>query len=709
MKKNWICILTICGLLTACNAKKAADNPEPQNTEIAAKSEGIDGLTDEQVAEGRDCENATTMTRFVACANEALRRTVSASEQMNWAYMTNINAETEAAVTKSETELMAERSKLMEAANKFKASDAQNDDELRQWNKIRTDTTQPPPKDPAKRERLAEISAKLMGYYGSAKSCDGAVCRDLGALSKVLETSRNPEEMKAAWLGWHNAFDSQKPLYQEFVSLANEGSRDIGFKDLSEVWLAGYDASSEEIRAQVNELWEELKPLYEQLHCYVRAKLAQTYGEDVVPLNKPIPAHLLGNMWAQEWNNIYSIVIPHPNAPNIDATPKIKETMQPIDIVHNVENFYTSIGFKPLPESFYTHSMFVKPADREVVCHASAWDLDTKGDVRIKMCIEPNLENLTTIQHEMGHIYYYLYYNDLPFVYQNGANDGFHEGIGDTVTLSMTPKYLKEIGLIESLPSDESCKTKKCAAAMVDTMTKMTINQQMQSALEKIAFLPFGLLIDEWRWRVFDGSIPPEKYNEAWWQLREELQGVSAPEPRDENHFDAGAKYHVPGNTPYLRYFLARVLQFQFHKALCDAAGHVGPLHECSIYQSKKAGEKLIAMLSKGSSQPWQKTLEEMTGSPKMSAAAMIEYYQPLIQYLKEQNQGRTCEFSFEKPIENKKAEKKVSQNAKVASDLKPPIPMKPMLSCYNRCTKEYYQVPSGSGCVNIVLCENDF
>ena len=294
--------------------------------------------------------------------------------------------------------------------------------------------------------------------------------------------------------------------------------------------------------------------------------------------------------------------------------------------------------------------VFVKPDDREVVCHASAWDLDTKGDVRIKVCIEPNLENLMTIQHEMGHIYYYLYYNDLPFVYQNGANDGFHEGIGDTVTLSMTPDYLRKIGLLDAEPSVGDCKDKeKCEAA--DQMKReMTINQQMQSALEKIAFLPFGLLIDEWRWQVFDGSVPPEKYNEAWWKLREELQGVSAPEPRDETHFDAGAKYHVPGNTPYMRYFLARVLQFQFHKALCDAAGFKGPLHECSIYQNKEAGAKLISMLSKGSSQPWQKTLEEMTGSPRMSASAMIEYYQPLMEYLNEQNKGRTCGFSFEKP-----------------------------------------------------------
>ena len=647
MKKQWITMVLVGGLLIGCNSKKTEQIQEvqPQIAEKAEAQQAAVELTDAQIAEGRDCERATTMSQFVACANEALRRIVSTSEHMNWAYMTNINPETEAALTKSETESMAIQSTLMEAANKFKASDAKDADELRQWNRIRTDTTQPPPKDPAKRARMAELSAKLMGYYGEAKSCEGEVCRDLGALSRVLETSRNPDEMKAAWIGWHNAFDSQKPLYQEFVSLANEGSRDIGFKDLSEVWLAGYDAPAEEIRAQVNELWEELKPLYIQLHCYVRAKLAETYGENVVPLDKPIPAHLLGNMWAQEWNNIYPLVMPYPDAPSIDATPKIKETMKPIDIVHNVEDFYKSIGFRPLPESFYEKSMFVKPADREVVCHASAWDLDTKGDVRIKMCIEPNLENLTTIQHEMGHIYYYLYYNDLPFVYQNGANDGFHEGIGDTVTLSMTPEYLHQIGLIDDLPNRELCQTKACFERRADKEWRMRVNQQMQSALEKIAFLPFGLLIDEWRWKVFDGSIPPEKYNEAWWQMRESLQGVSAPEVRDESHFDAGAKYHVPGNTPYLRYFLARVLQFQFHQALCNAAGHVGSLDSCSIYKSKEAGAKLISLLSKGASQPWQKTLEEMTGSPKMSAKAMLEYYEPLIRFLKQENKNRVCGF----------------------------------------------------------------
>lgn len=617
MKKS-LSLIAVAALLMACSSQ-----PAPQSA-----ADPVEAPVSEAPAPGV-CQSMSPMGQFLDQANITLTRLVSTSEQMNWKYMTDINAETEAALTESEGKMMAERSALIAAANAFQASDATCDDQLRQWTKLRTDTALPPPKDAEKQAKLAEISSKLIGYYGAAKACEGDKCMDLGALSDVLVKSSNPEEMKKAWIGWHNAFDSQKPLYQEFVTLGNEGAKDIGFNDLSEVWLAGYDAPAAEFQAEIKALWNELKPLYDSLHCYVRAKLSEKYGADVVPLDKPIPAHLLGNMWAQEWNNIYPIVVPYPDAPNLDATPKIKEKLTPVQMVETCEDFYESLGMRALPKSFYMNSMFTKPADREVVCHASAWDLDTKGDVRIKLCIEPNTENLMTIQHELGHIYYYLYYNHLPFVYQGGANDGFHEGIGDTLTLSMTPKYLQQIGLLDAF----------------ENSPESTINQQMQSALDKIAFLPFGLLIDEWRWRVFDGSVTPENYNAAWWKLREELQGVSAPETRDETHFDAGAKYHVPGNTPYLRYFIARILQFQFHKALCDAAGHQGPLHECSIYQSKAAGEKLAAMLSKGASQPWQKTLEEMTGSPKMSAAAMLEYYAPLKTFLDEQNQGKTCGF----------------------------------------------------------------
>ncbi|HEY4582132.1 MAG TPA: M2 family metallopeptidase, partial [Lysobacter sp.] len=235
--------------------------------------------------------------------------------------------------------------------------------------------------------------------------------------------------------------------------------------------------------------------------------------------------------------------------------------------------------------------------------------------------------DFTTIYHELGHVYYYLAYNKLPPLFQTGAHDGFHEAIGDTIVLGMTPAYLNRIGLADA-PQQSN---------------EALINAQMRMALAKVSFLPFGLMIDRWRWGVFDGSIKPEQYNKAWWDLKAKYQGVAPPTARGEEFFDAGAKYHVPGNTPYTRYFLSHVLQFQFYKSLCQASGHTGPLYECSFYANPEAGRRYWAMLSKGASQPWQKTFKEITGSDRMDASAVLEYFAPLQQWLKQQNEGKTC------------------------------------------------------------------
>jgi peptidyl-dipeptidase A len=396
------------------------------------------------------------------------------------------------------------------------------------------------------------------------------------------------------------------------------------------MWRARYDMTPEEFDAVAEKLWQQVKPLYDALHCHTRAQLAKKYGEDKVPAGKPIPVQLLGNMWAQQWNNIYDDLLkPYPAASIESADKQLKaQKWDSVRMTRSAESFYTSIGFQQLPETFWQRSMLVRPRDREVVCHASAWDMDPKtNDVRIKMCMNPTEEDLFTIYHELGHVYYYLHYNTLPNRFRTGANDGFHEAIGDTVNLSVTPAYLAKIGLISPVkPSGEA-----------------VINQQMKIALDKIAFLPFGRLIDLWRWKVFSGEIAPDHYNQAWWDLRKQYQGVAPPVARTEADFDPGAKYHIPANTPYTRYFLSFILQFQFHKALCDAAGYKGPLHECSIFGSKEAGEKFGQMLALGASQPWPDTLEKLTGSREIDAGAIIEYFQPLIAWLKEQNQGKQC------------------------------------------------------------------
>jgi peptidyl-dipeptidase A len=399
---------------------------------------------------------------------------------------------------------------------------------------------------------------------------------------------------------------------------------------MGDMWRAGYDMPPEQFEQDTDRLWQQVKPLYDDLHCYVRAQLQKTYGKDKVPDGKPIPAHLLGNMWAQEWSNVYPLVEPYKGVANLDVDAAM--AAQKWDATRTVktgEAFFTSLGFDPLPKTFWERSMLVKPRDREVVCHASAWDVTYSDDLRIKMCIRnpPTEEDLSTVHHELGHDYYFHAYYKLPLLYQAGANDGFHEAIGDALTLSMTPGYLKQLGLVSGVPNDD----------------KAVINVQMKNALAKVAFLPFSKLIDQWRWDVFSGKTAPADYNKAWWALRTRYQGVGPAVARTEQDFDPGAKYHVPANVPYTRYFLARLLQFQFYRSMCQAAGHKGPLHECSFYGSKEAGQRLWKMLSMGASKPWPDALEAMTGQRQMDGGALLEYFQPLQKWLKQQNQGKQC------------------------------------------------------------------
>jgi peptidyl-dipeptidase A len=505
---------------------------------------------------------------------------------------------------------------------------------------IKLGVSAPAPADAAKRSELADLGASLEAMYGEGKYCpkgktlikakaDEKGCFNLDDLSEVIATSRNYDEITEAWVGWHSVARPMRAKYQRFAELANEGARELGYDDVGVLWRSRYDMPAADFEQEAARLYAQVKPLYQALHCYAGQKLSEKYGRDKVPEGKPIPAQLFGNMWAQQWNRVYDDLLkPYPKASIESADKQLKaQHWDAVRMTKSAENFYQSIGFPALPPPFWERSMLVRPRDREVVCHASAWDMDDKDDVRIKMCMRPVEEDLFTIYHEMGHVYYYIWYANQPPLFQDGAHDGFHEAIGDSVNLSVTPDYLHKIGLVSAVkPSKEA-----------------VINQQMKMALDKVAFLPFGKLIDEWRWGVFSGKITPANYNKAWWELREKYQGVAPPVARSEQDFDPGAKYHIPGNTPYTRYFLSFILQFQFHKALCDAAGFKGPLNECSIAGSKEAGAKYAEMLKLGASQPWPDTLEKLTGTRRMDASAIIEYFKPLEGWLDEQNKGRTC------------------------------------------------------------------
>jgi peptidyl-dipeptidase A len=566
---------------------------------------------------------------FVKRYNDEGARLALEGAKAAWVQQTHITEDTQFLAGKAQERWLTWRGGMIEESKRFTGLSLAGD-EARAIALIKTSVTMPAPRDPAKVAKLADISTKLESMYGTGKYCKGKDCRDLEALMKVMAKSRNYDELLDAWTGWRSVGPAMKPLYQEFASLMNEGAGELGFADTGALWRGGYDMSSDEFEAEVERLWQQVKPLYEQLHCYVRAKLGEKYGKDKVPDNGPIPAHLLGNMWGQEWNNIYDVVQPYPfGTSKVDIDGALEtQGYTALQMVKSAESFYTSLGLVPLPKSFYERSLFVKPPDREVVCHASAWDIDSPNeDLRIKMCIDPSEEDLVTIYHELGHIYYYEYYRNLPFIFQSGAHDGFHEAIGDALTLSMTPAFYEKIGLAKAQQDGE----------------QTLINQQMKLALEKIAFLPFGKLIDQWRWQVFSGKVKPSQYNAAWWKLREQYQGIAAPVKRTEEHFDPGAKYHIPANTPYTRYFLARILQFQFHRALCQAAGQKGPLHACSIHGSAQAGSKLSAMLSMGQREPWPNALEKLTGARTMDASAIIDYFAPLMTWLEKENKSRTC------------------------------------------------------------------
>ena len=506
-----------------------------------------------------------------------------------------------------------------------------NPETRRKLDLLKLNLTLPAPSDSAKSKELAEIAAKMRAMYGTGKYCrnkDGEErCLTLGDMYAKFATSHDEQELKDIWIGWREISPPMRKLYQRQVEIANEGAQELGYDNLSTMWRSKYDMHPDDFAKDVDHQWNQVKPLYEALHCHVRAKLNEFYGDEIVPQTGKIPAHLLGNMWAQQWSNIYRLVKPENTTPGVNMTGLIlKSGMSETEMVEKAEQFFVSLGFEPLPQTFWERSLFVKPKDREVVCHASAWNLNNVDDLRIKMCIKKNEDDFITIHHELGHNFYQRAYNQQPYLFQGSANDGFHEATGDVVALSVTPKYMVDIGLLDKEPEGDG-----------------DLTYLMKMALDKIAFLPFGLLVDKWRWKVFNGEIPPGKYNEGWWQLRENYQGIKAPVDRPETGFDPGAKYHIPGNTPYMRYFLAFIQQFQFHRALCDEAGHKGPLHRCSIYNNKKAGAKLKTMLEMGMSQPWPEAMYAITGQKELDASAIIDYFSPLKSWLDKQNKNRQC------------------------------------------------------------------
>ena len=580
-----------------------------------------------QTASSSATSTAADATKFLDATNAALLKLGVDQSRAGWVQQTFITDDTEIVSAQASQAANDAGVRFAKEATKYDRVELPAA-ERRQLTVLKTGLVLAPPSDPKESDELSKIMARLESTYGKGKWCTDPskpdACKNIDEITRILAAGGDEKKLRAGWEGWHTISPPMRKDYQRFVELSNKGARELGFADTGAMWRSKYDMPPDAFTKELDRLWDQVRPLYLKLHAFVRMKLHEKYG-DAVPAAGPIPAHMLGNIWAQEWTNVYPLVAPPKADPGYSLTDILKKrNMPPVEMVRTGERFYTSLGFPPLPRTFWDRSLFVRPRDREVVCHASAWDIDLVDDLRIKMCIEQTADDFTTIHHELGHNFYQRAYDMQPVVFRDSANDGFHEAIGDTIALSVTPEYLVKIGLLDKAPD-----------------ASRDLGLLMNKSLEKIAFLPFGLLVDQWRWKVFAGEIKPEDYNKAWWELRLKYQGVAPPSTRGEEFFDPGAKYHVPDNTPYTRYFLADILQFQFHRALSKTAGCTLALHRCSIYESKPAGERLNAMLSLGLSKPWPDALEALTGSKQMDATAILDYFAPLSSWLDEQLKGK--------------------------------------------------------------------
>ncbi len=572
-------------------------------------------------------KSATDAKQFLTNVNGTMLRLGIEAAQAGWVAQNFITDDTEALDARATQEVIEAVARYAKEAAAFNGVEVPADDR-RQLDLLKLSLSMVTPADPGEATELTKIVSRLRSTYGRGKWCaDPAkpqTCMNIDDITKVMAESRSEPELRRVWEGWHTISPPMRNDYARFVELSNKGAKELGFADTGAMWRQKYDMPADEFTKELDRLWEQVRPLYVKLHAYMRMKLRAKYG-DVVPQDGPLPAHLLGNIWAQDWGNVYALASPGTADAGYSLTEILKRRKtSALDMVKIGERFYTSLGFAPLPETFWQRSLFVRPQDREVVCHASAWDIDAEDDIRIKMCIQPTEEDFNTIHHELGHNFYQRAYKGLPVIFRDSANDGFHEAIGDAIALSVTPEYLVRIGLLDKAPD-----------------ASRDIGLLMTRALEKVAFLPFGLLIDQWRWKVFSGEVAPASYNKAWWDLRLKYQGVAPSTPRGEEFFDPGAKYHVPDNTSYTRYFLAHILQFQFHRAMSQAAGCKTALHRCSIYESKDAGQRLDKMLAMGLSRPWPEALEALTGSRQMDASAILDYFAPLDKWLDEQIKGQ--------------------------------------------------------------------
>ncbi|CAG9795376.1 unnamed protein product [Diatraea saccharalis] len=590
---------------------------------------------------------------FLVKADDQASKECTNNVAAQWNFETNVNDATQHAALDAQQRYTLFQRGLWEAAQQVNRGFVRDEQTFRQLQML--SIIGPAALPPDQLDRYNRLINDMLAVYNTAEICAYNEPFKCGLhlqpeLQFIMSHSRDWDELQHVWTEWRrNTGKRIRDLYEQLVDLTNQAARLNNFTDASAYWMFPYGTLN--LRQDIDEVWEQVKPLYELLHAYVRRRLRESYGPERISRSAPIPAHILGDMWGQSWAGIVPVTLPYPGKTLVDVTPEmVQQGFTPLTIFQLAEEFFVSMNMSAMPPDFWALSVLDQPADRHIHCQPSAWDFCNKHDYRIKMCTHVDMKDLVTAHHEMAHIEYFLAYRNQPKVFRDGANPGFHEAIGEAVALSVaSPRHLQTLGLVQRSVDD----------------TAHDINYLFTQAMDKLAFLPFALVMDKWRWDVFTGDIRKEQYNCHWWRLREQYQGIKPPVLRSELDFDPGSKYHIPANIPYIRYFVSTILQFQIYRALCEKTGQYipgdpsRPLHKCDFYRNPEAGKILTRIMERGSSAPWSKILQETIGEWRLNGEALRDYFRPLENWLQSENlrtgeylgwsyDGDYCKFSIE-------------------------------------------------------------
>jgi peptidyl-dipeptidase A len=558
--------------------------------------------------------------RFLALANAGYKGLVTVSSEAQWLAVTDVKPEHDAGAEvagKASAAFNGNRALINEAKDLLAHKSELNELTVRQLDQLLRNAAEAPMTNPPLVMARVEAETKQASTLNSFEfRLDGKPIT-VNEIDNRLDMSTNLDERRRVWEASKESGVALKPGLVKLRDLHNGAAQELGHKDYFALQVAAYGMTTDEMVKLHDDFLKELRPLYLQLHTWTKYKLAEKFHQ---PVPKRIPAHWINNRWSQEWTGLVE-------AANIDDRFKDKT---PEWIIKTAEQFYTGLGFSALPASFWAKSDLypVKPGDpRKKNTHASCWHIDLENDIRSLQSIENNSRWFFTAHHELGHGYYFMSYTrpEVPPLLRNGAAPGFHEGMGELISLASSQvPYLQSRGI---LPND--FKADATAFLLDDALSRS---------------LPFMFwasgTMTHWEADIYARNLPPEQWNARWWQYVRDLQGVEPPAARGEEWCDAATKTHI-NDTPcyYHSYAFATVLKFQLHDYIARKILHQPP-QTCNYADNKEVGAFLKKIMEKGGTEDWRKVLKDATGED-LSTRAMVEYFKPLQSWLETQNKGR--------------------------------------------------------------------